>query len=78
MTLHSIIVVIFGPYNVFPNREMEIFYLGWEFYKVTYLTYSTCIVRSESDMMERSGGVLFCEETAALTVNILEDIAKSC
>ena len=27
MTLCSIIVVIFGPYNVFPNGKMEIFYL---------------------------------------------------
>ena len=28
MTLHSIIVVIFGPYNAFPSGEMEIFFLG--------------------------------------------------
>ena len=31
---------------------------------VTFLTYSTCIVRSESGMMERSGCMLLCcEET---------------
>ena len=27
-TLHSFIVVIFGPYNAFPNGQMETFYLG--------------------------------------------------
>ena len=33
---------------------------------MTFFTYSTCIVRSESDMMERSGCVLLCcEETGA-------------
>ena len=31
---------------------------------VTFLTYSSCIVRSESDMMERNGCVLLCAEEA--------------
>ena len=48
----------FGPYNAFPNGEMEIFCLG----NMTFLTYLTWIVRCESDRMERSGGMLLCCE----------------
>ena len=45
-------MVIFGPYNAFPNGEMEIFYLG------------ECDLSDH--MMVRSGGVLLsCEETRA-------------
>ena len=61
-TLHSIIVVIFGPYNAFPNGEMEI--SVWV--HMTFLTYLTWNERFESDMMERSGCVLLCcDETGA-------------
>ena len=38
------------------------FYLG----ECDFLTYSTCIARSESDLIDRSGCVLLCcEETGA-------------
>ena len=62
MTLHSIIVVFFGPYNAFSNEEMEILFDPFSM----YLSYLTCIVKSESDMMERSGCVLlYCGGTGA-------------
>ena len=56
MALHSIIVAIFGPYNVFTNEEME--FSIWV--NVTFMTLSACIARSESDRMKRSGCVLLC------------------
>ena len=74
-TLQSIFLVTFGPYNAFPNGE-------WRFsiwVNVTFLTYSTCIGRSESDMM---GKKWMCATVLwrnwSLVVNILGDIAKHC
>ena len=55
-------MVIFGCYKAFSNKEIEILLDSHSMY-LAYLTY---IVRSESDMMERSGCVLLCyEETGA-------------
>ena len=70
-TLHSNIVIIFGPYNAFPNGEMEI--SVWV--HMTSLTYLTWIVRSENDKMERSGCMLLCCEELELSSE-LYDIAK--
>ena len=62
MMLHSIIVINFGPYNAFSDKEMEILFDPFSM----YLAYLTCIVRSESDMMERTGCVLlYFEGTGA-------------
>ena len=55
-TLHSIIVVIFGPYNAFPNGEMEIFFLvEYDLFDLFNMDCKMLI-----DRMERSGGVLLC------------------
>ena len=52
----------FGHYNAFSNKEMEILIDSLKM----YLVYLTCIVMSESDMMERTGCMLLCyEETGA-------------
>ena len=54
--LHSIIVVIFGPYSAFPNREMEIFYFQMgHFTEIENLHFPIwkCTIRSKNDHNDR-------------------------
>ena len=52
----------FGPYNAFPNGDMEIFSLG----EFDLFDLSNMGCKVSIDRMERSGGVLLCcDETGA-------------
>ena len=73
-TLHSIIVVIFVPYNPFPIGEMEIFCLGE--YGLFDLFNMDCRVWKWHDKEVECATVLW--RNWSLAVNSLEDIAKSC